>query len=200
MTVQAFEILVVRHGKTTWNLEKRLQGRRDIPLSDEGFAQLAGKRPPQAFASIPWYVSPLLRAQQTAKALGINDFITTEALIEMNWGDWEGERLPELRRRLGPAMQQEEDKGLDLSPPNGESPRQVRTRILTWLQTAGFATEKIGLVTHKGVIRALLSEALDWQMLEACPVKIRWDQALLFRCSAEGIELLDYNIPLDSSG
>lgn len=199
MTTQALELLVIRHGKTAWNQEKRLQGRRDIPLSAEGLEQLAGKRPPQALAPSRWYVSPLLRAQQTAEALGIDDFETAPALIEMNWGDWEGERLPELRQRLGPAMQEQENRGLDLQPPSGESPRQVRTRILEWLQTTEFNTESLGLVTHKGVIRALLSEALNWEMLEDCPVKIRWDRALVFRYSAEGIELRDYNIPLDSS-
>lgn len=198
MTTQALELLVVRHGKTAWNHEKRLQGRRDIPLSEEGIAQLAGKRPPEAFASAPWYVSPLLRAQQTARALGIDAFETAPALIEMHWGDWEGERLPELRQRLGQAMQEQEAKGLDLQPPNGESPRQVRARILEWLQNSHFAAEKIGMITHKGVIRGLLSEALAWNMRQSCPVKIRWDQALLFRFTNGEIKLQDYNIPLDT--
>ncbi|HAM46589.1 MAG TPA: histidine phosphatase family protein, partial [Alphaproteobacteria bacterium] len=38
MTLLAF----IRHGRTGWNAEKRIQGRTDIPLSDAGRAELRG--------------------------------------------------------------------------------------------------------------------------------------------------------------
>ncbi|GGB95083.1 phosphoglycerate mutase [Marinobacterium zhoushanense] len=190
------DLFVLRHAATEWNAQKRFQGRRDIPLSEEGRISLQGKRLPSEFRSIPWFVSPLQRAQQTAQELGITEYITPAALIEMDWGDWEGERLPDLRKQLGSSMQDQESRGLDLQPPGGESPRQVRQRVLQWLADTPFTTAQAGIISHKGVIRAMLSAALDWEMRDKCPLKVRWDEALRFRWSDGRLTLVDYNIPL----
>jgi len=195
-TSGGLELLAIRHAATDWNAQKRFQGHRDIALNEAGRQSLVNKQPPLGFGSAIWYVSPLLRARETARLLGIERYRCTRALIEMDWGDWEGERLPELRRRLGSAMQQQESLGLDLHPPGGESPRQVRARILGWLDETAFTSDRIGLLTHKGVIRAMLSAALDWDMRSACPIKLQWDKALLFDWRDGKLQLLDYNIPL----
>jgi probable phosphoglycerate mutase len=84
----------MRHGKTDWNAQNKLQGRTDIPLNDEGrrMAEEAGKR----YADIHFdvcYCSPLIRAKETAEIVlqGRNvPIITDERLIEMSFGIYEG--------------------------------------------------------------------------------------------------------------
>ena len=54
-------LLLIRHGPTRWNEERRLQGRADIPLSEAGARQVAGWRLPGRFHGLPVKTSPLLR-------------------------------------------------------------------------------------------------------------------------------------------
>ncbi len=89
-------LYIIRHGKTDWNAEYRLQGRTDIQLNEEGrqMARDAGAR----YRNINFdvcYCSPLIRAQETARLLleGRNvPIITDERLIEMCFGEYEGQK------------------------------------------------------------------------------------------------------------
>lgn len=192
----SIQIFVIRHGATAWNKEKRLQGKQDLPLSTEGTEQLKGCQIPDQFIDLDWYCSPLQRARQTAQLLEIDSYKIEPAIEEMNWGDWEGQRLPHLRQQLGALMAEQEARGLDLSPPGGESPRQVRTRLLKWLKTLSDKKD-IGLVCHKGVMRSLVSAALDWDMKQDCPTKIDWNSGLLFEWHPHsGLTLVEANIAL----
>ena len=85
-------IALIRHGPTLWNEQKRLQGQADVPLSPDGHATVSTWRLPEEFAGYHWVASPLTRAQQTAGYLGLT--VKTEpAIVEMDWGDWEGATL-----------------------------------------------------------------------------------------------------------
>ena len=88
-------VYFIRHGQTQWNCEKRLQGRTDIPLNDVGKTQISAYQLPEHLLTMPWFNSPLLRTQQTAELLGVNSQVEA-ALIEMNWGHWEGKTLQQL--------------------------------------------------------------------------------------------------------
>ena len=128
------KIILLRHGPTEWNATKRIQGRIDNPLSEIGIEQVKRRRLPAELRRMTWYTSPLRRARETAELLGIANPVIEQALVEMHWGDWEGEILKPLRKRLGDEMRDNEARGLDFRPPNGESPRQVRLRIEAWLK------------------------------------------------------------------
>jgi 2,3-bisphosphoglycerate-dependent phosphoglycerate mutase len=176
-------ILFIRHGKTQWNLEKRLQGRRDIPLCDRGIALLERCSLPEEFKSYNWSVSPLKRAQETARLLGACNFQLEPALVEMDWGDWEGYTVKELRQIYGTQMDANEARGRNMLPPGGESPAMVMDRITPWLR--GLRQNTIA-VTHKGIIRAAKSLAYNWDMTDKSPVAFDWTAAHLFRIDAEG--------------
>jgi broad specificity phosphatase PhoE len=194
-------IAFVRHGPTAWNAERRLQGRADIPLSDDGRAQVARWRLPEFLREIPWRVSPLARTRQTATLLSIDDATTDPRLIEMDWGDWEGETVANLRTRLGPAMRANEDRGLDFLPPNGESPRQVQERLRSLLAELVDGSSLTGAISHKGVIRALLALSTDWDMLGKPKVRLDWHAAHVFSVDAEGhIAPRRLNVPLIDTG
>ena len=194
------DLLILRHGPTLWNAEKRMQGRSDIPLSPEGRVTVRKWRLPEAWYNVRWIVSPLTRAQQTARIMGQDNFDSDPLLIEMSWGEWEGQRLPELRKKLGSKMQEMEDLGLDLLPPGGESPRQVQMRLLPFLQKLAKQDTSVVSVAHKGILRALYASATNWNMLGKPQEKILNDCAHLFKIRKNGqVELSRVNLSLVES-
>ena len=179
-------IAFVRHGPTDWNDAHRLQGRADIPLSDRGRGEVSEWSLPTCLAAIPWRVSPLKRAIETARLLGIETPRIEPRLIEMNWGNWEGERVTDLRAQLGPAMRENEARGLDMTPPGGESPRRVQERLRPFLDDLVNGPPITGAVTHKGVIRAVLALATGWDMREKSDTRLDWRAAHVFSVDHQG--------------
>ena len=181
------ELITLRHGPTCWNPQHRLQGRKDLPLSRFGQTVVRSWALPCQWYSYRWCTSPLRRACETAEILAGTDVVIEPRLVEMHWGQWEGRTLDELRAERGLAMQIDEAKGLDLRPPDGESPRDVCARLRPWLNALSHAEEDRWLaITHKGVIRALLALATGWDMCSKPPVKLRWDRAHGFYLQQDG--------------
>ena len=148
-------IALVRHGPTEWNETGIVQGRSDIPLSDAGRALVKTWRPPEEIAEFDWVSSPLKRAVETAHILSGHPEATDERLVEMDWSEWEGMKLPDLRAQLGNLMKAWEAKGLDFRAPGGESPRDVQDRLKPFLAERAAVKKETVVVCHKGVIRAL---------------------------------------------
>jgi broad specificity phosphatase PhoE len=170
-------ILLLRHGRTAWNQQGRMQGRADLPLSPEGRAEVAGWHLPDAWALARWLSSPLRRASETAALLTDHAVDIEPRLVEMDWGAWEGRTLAELRDEAPEAMAANEALGLDFRPPGGESPREVRARLERLL--TDLTDELVVCVTHKGVIRAALSLATGWNMRAKPPLRLGDDAALI---------------------
>ena len=93
-------IYIVRHGQTEQNLKKRMQGRSDFPLTELGREQAAAVGDAFRKAGIHFdkvYTSPLDRAVETAKLVaGDVPIEVEEALIEMDYGPYEGTDLHDL--------------------------------------------------------------------------------------------------------
>jgi probable phosphoglycerate mutase len=130
--------------------------------------------------------SPLSRCVQTAALVGAPDAAHEPRIIEMDWGEWEGRTLAELREELGDAMAQNEARGLDFRPPGGGSPRAVIERIKPWLREIAAAGVPTLAVTHRGVIRAILAEASGWDMRGKPPAKLDWRAVHFFMLDAQG--------------
>src|SRR5215831_3105497 len=93
---------LLRHGATAWNRERRVMGRRPIPLSEEGRAQVRALTPHLEGLDISCvWTSPLVRARATAEivaeALGVSVY-DDPGLTEVDYADWEGKTFPELLR------------------------------------------------------------------------------------------------------
>ena len=191
----------IRHGLTDWNKEHRLQGLRDVPLSNEGRESLRDLHPPAQLLRAHWYVSPLLRAVETSELLGVLG-IPEPLLTEMDWGEWEGRQLAKLRAADPDGMATNEARGLDFRPPGGESPRDVQARIMDWAEAlSAQGPGPFGAITHKGVIRVAIALALGWDMLPPDPVKLDWTAAHILRFTPEGqFEVVALNVPLDPIG
>ena len=173
-------LLFIRHGPTVWNVEGRIQGQTNIELSDAGRREVLGWSVPAEFRDYQWTASPLSRATETAELLGAPKVQAEPRLKEMNWGTWEGHTLAELRAVNGADMADNEARGLDFQPPQGESPRMVRLRLQDWVGDVREAGHAVVAVTHKGVIRAALSLATGWDMTEKSIHRLKWDRAHLF--------------------
>src|SRR5690606_2735701 len=90
-------LLLVRHGETAWNKERRLQGQEDIPLSPRGMDQAKALAPVvRPFAPTTVIASDLKRARQTAEALGYGDCRSDMRLREADLGVWVGMSAEEL--------------------------------------------------------------------------------------------------------
>ena len=182
-------VLFLRHGPTDWNAEGRVQGQTDVPLSDAGRKSVQGWRLPPFAADWEWYTSPLRRAVETAMLLGADPvrLHLDDRLKEIDWGDWEGALLKELRAEQGETMRRIEARGLDMAPPNGESPRQLTKRLAEWLLEAAVRRRDICAVCHAGVLRGAYTLATGWDMRRAAPLERGHAWAHLYTLAEDGV-------------
>lgn len=183
-------LLVLRHAPTDWNAGRRLQGRADIPLSEAGRAAAAQWHLPDWTAGWQALASPLSRAQETARLLGL-DPVPEPALTELDWGGWEGLRLSD-RTRIDPAeLARREALGLDFRAPDGESYRELQARLAPLLLRLAAAGRDTVAVCHRGVILALYACAADWTMIGDAPDGLQWGCAHLFRLDDSGAPVIE---------
>ncbi len=180
------KLALIRHAATDWNELRRLQGRVDRPLSPAGRARVQQQCLPPGFDDFDWFCSPLGRARESADLLGISGYRIDQALIEMDWGDWEGQVFKQLRRELGDSVRDNEARGLDFRPPGGESPREVQLRLVTWLASIAASGRNVGAVAHQGTVRCIYALASGWDMCGESPIDFDWNAVHLFDFDAHG--------------
>lgn len=163
---------LLRHGVTAWNLERRVMGRRAIPLSEEGERQIALLTPHLADLGIAsLWTSPLVRARRTAElvaaSLGGVPIEEDEGLTEVDYADWEGKTFPELLR--DPAYHAfQRDPVHSPVPGGGENLRAVEARVLAAM---GRIAERAGgrptlVVSHGDPLRLILARCLRLELIE----------------------------------
>lgn len=153
-------LTLVRHGQTNWNLERRIQGSTDIPLNEAGRDDARGAADILAGTTHhAIYASPLVRAQQTAEiiseALGLGTPDISPDMREREFGQAEGMLVTEFLDQYD---------GWQGDVPGAESLATVRDRALGALDViardasrrSAPVAESVIVVTHGGVIRALL--------------------------------------------
>lgn len=103
-------LYLLRHGQTDMNLERRMQGRTDTELNEEGRSQAAALAKEIEKLNLNpkvIYSSPLKRARDTAKiALGVSeeDLVTAEELIEISFGPYELRKRDSLTKDVEEAI------------------------------------------------------------------------------------------------
>ena len=163
-------LALLRHGHTDWNRAGRIQGRSDIPLDDAARAELAAQALPAPWDQAALWSSPLMRAAETAELVSGRTPQTSPALTEMNWGDWEGQKGLDLIAQPGSGYRHIEDWGWAFRPPGGESPADLRDRLLPWV--AGLSGDTVA-VCHIGIMRVLLAQAYGWSFDGPAPFRIK---------------------------
>lgn len=153
----ALKILLIRHGQTTGNLEKRYIGKTDEPLCETGIRLLKSRKYPACERLI---VSPMRRCKETAALLYPNQkqYIYT-GFRECCFGDFEGKCYQELNGN--PDYQAWIDSGGNAAFPNGERPADFRQRCCdTFLHAVNehADADSIAMVVHGGTIMSVLSQ------------------------------------------
>ena len=149
-------IWLLRHGATVYNDERRYQGRLDAPLSPQGLAALRRAD----FDPGVVYVSPMLRARQTAAVLFPEaKLVEVLDLREMDFGAFEGRSAQEMAD--DPAYRAWVEDGCAGQTPRGESKAVFSDRVcgaFTALVGAALNTEQSQLVilAHGGTQMAAL--------------------------------------------
>ena len=158
-------IIAIRHGETSWNVDTRIQGQLNIPLSATGRWQagrLAEVLRDEPVAAI--YASDLARAWETAQYLGRAHGIEVtkeEALRERGFGDFEGKTFAEIETLLPEQSMRWRKRDPEFSPAGGESLLALRGRVVEAAQrlAARHPGELIALVGHGGVMDVLYRAA-----------------------------------------
>ena len=172
-------LLLVRHGETQWNKEKRFQGQRDIPLNSRGEEQgrLAGQFLKDQVIDIA-FSSPLKRPWKTAECIlqdntsaQANDpplgLIAVDELQEISHGLWEGLLDSEIEANFPGELAIWNTTPEVVQMPEGENLGQVWERsFIAWQrlarQTASLGETATGLVVaHDAVNKAILCKLLN---------------------------------------
>ena len=191
-------LALIRHGPTEWNAARRLQGRTDTALSTLGREVVRAWAVPPPFGRYRWIASPLARCRETAQTLTGEPPALDDRLVEMDWGEWQGRTLADLRGELGAAMVDVEARGLDFRAPGGESPNEVFGRVRPLLAEIAADCTPTVAVTHRGVIRAIYAVASGWDMIGKPPEKMRDGCLQVFALDADGAPRLDgLNVALE---
>ncbi|MCK6524959.1 histidine phosphatase family protein [Myxococcota bacterium] len=157
-------LLLVRHGQTRANVERRFVGRTDVPLDDEGHRQAA--RLAARLKSTPWtalYASPLARARQTAEALGDAPTLDDQ-LMELHQGELEGLDGPTAFARFPEVFSAWMSDPASAVIPGGEALPSCQARgvaALTRIARAHKPGPPVIVVSHQLLIVTTLLAALQ---------------------------------------
>lgn len=157
------KIYLTRHSKTIWNQEKRLQGRKDSPLTQEGIENaLALKKYIENIHFDYIYASPIHRAYKTASLLFDElDIIQDERLVEMDFGIFEGQKISDIYKtdfELYDNLWNHPE--IFTRIPKGESYDEVEQRAQSFLHDLINKNGNVIIVTHGMFFIVLLAAML----------------------------------------
>lgn len=162
------KLLLIRHGETDWNLERRLQGHVDIPLNSTGIQQANALAQALDCETIDAAVcSDLQRAIQTAQAIANRKNLrcqTKSEWRERSFGGFEGELINVLEQRFPAEYAAWRALEVDSQFPanaqgkiNGETIRQFNARMELALRNLyqQYSHQTVALVAHGGVLECI---------------------------------------------
>lgn len=179
------QVLLIRHGETQWNVDNRVQGHLDVPLTERGEEQARRLRDwldTDALDAI--YASDLSRAYRTAELLAEGRglaAITESRLREARFGVFEGLTATEIAAAHPEAYHLWRTDAIRNRPPGGETLEELHDRCMEALQEhlPKHPGQTVAVVAHGGPVRIMLVGLLDLS-LEVYP-KIRVENTSVSR-------------------
>ncbi|WP_323031502.1 histidine phosphatase family protein [Brachymonas denitrificans] len=185
----ATRLLIIRHGETAWNAERRIQGHTDIPLNDTGRQQARALA--EALNDSPIhavYCSDLQRAEETGRIIASSHdarVITTPQLRERHFGHIEGKTFIDFEVHFPDESMRWRKRDPNWAPPGGgESLADLRDRIVQTVNDIGrqHNGEHVAIVSHGGVLDVLyraaarlgLQAARTWYLPNCAINRLLW--------------------------
>ena len=183
-------LYLIRHGQSTYNLENRFTGWKDVDITRLGGNQakeasklLAGHHFDLAFTS------NLLRAQKTLKIIldELNYNIITyknEALNERDYGDLVGQNKVEAAKKFGAEQVQIWRRSFDVPPPGGESLKMTLERTIPYfndvIKPKLAEGNNIILSAHGNSIRSIVMDLFKYSPEEILKTEIGWCEPIIY--------------------
>ena len=197
------KLYLIRHGQSTYNLENRFTGWKDVDLTNLGIAQakeaaklLNGHHFDLAFTS------SLLRAQKTLdiilNELNINLNITcNEALNERDYGDLVSQNKKEAAEKFGEDQVQIWRRSFDTPPPGGESLKMTLERTLPYFNSIIkphlINGKNIILSAHGNSIRSIIMDLFNYNSKQILETEVGWCEPLIYTFN-DNFEITDFKL------
>ncbi len=165
------QLVLVRHGQSTWNKKNLFTGWKDVDLTELGIeeAHTAGLKLKKLGLTFDIaFTSKLIRAQRTCtimlEELGQTDLqtIENEALNERNYGDLTGLNKDDARVKWGEEQVHIWRRSFDVPPPGGESLKGTADRVLPYFKEqilpVVLSGKSVLVAAHGNSLRALIME------------------------------------------
>jgi 2,3-bisphosphoglycerate-dependent phosphoglycerate mutase len=189
-------LLMLRHGQSTYNLENRFTGWLDVPLSNNGIEEAKSAAIKLKVYRIDIaYTSKLLRAIDTLRiVLNTNDLknipvIQSEALNERNYGELQGLNKSDTAKKYGDDQVLLWRRSYSTAPPGGESLKATEARIIPFFRSTICKDIKHGLnvlvVAHGNSLRAIIKELEVMNDDEIANLNISTGEIYLYQFDAD---------------
>lgn len=167
-------LTLIRHGESTWNNLKKVQGQADPPLTEAGILQaqeLAQKLKPILSEYVALYTSERQRARKVAEMIAQNSLlplISDSRLNSRSLGAFSGLTLDEISLQYPVLYRKWRKQDPSFVPPGGQTTKWLVDQCKSFLasiskQYAPFINARILIVTHReniGTLHYLLTGKL----------------------------------------
>ena len=151
------KIILVRHGKTQANIDWKYSTDDTVLAKDGLYILDKTKLLLEDYEIDEVYTSALIRSQETAKHLGFTNFTIDKRINEMNFGDFRGQSIDEVRLKQKLFFENERNNYFDIKYPNGDSRNEVIRRTSGFLDEISQKDDKTILcISHGIAIRSTL--------------------------------------------
>ena len=184
-----FKLILIRHAPVKTKINCFPDHDPNALISKTKIKNLANHLPQDCI----WYVSPLKRTLQTAKALSkfvsMKEMVLEKKLLEQNYGDWAGKDISYVWKTLKNNKTQHNYSFIcpEVFPPNGESFLAQYERVSQWLeQLDPIEMQSVVIIAHSGTIRAALAYTLGIEADKAIGIEISHLSLTIIEVLAKG--------------
>lgn len=192
------KLILIRHGQSTYNLENRFTGWKDVPLTELGEIEAleAAEILKKETFDIA-FTSNLYRAQKTLTIILESikqedlEVIKNQALNERDYGDLIGQNKKEVADKFGKEQVRIWRRSYDIAPPNGESLKMTSERAIPYLEEEIIPKildgKNVLVVAHGNSLRAIVMKLKKYSPEQILQTEIGWCEPWIFEIDNKGV-------------